>query len=105
MFTLILTLTYICFVSLGLPDSLLGAAWPVMQVQMSVPVSYAGTISLVICLSTIVSSLMSNYLIHKLGIGRIIAISVATTAVALFGFSVCDRYWMLLLWADRKSVV
>ena len=99
MFTLILTLTYICFVSLGLPDSLLGAAWPVMQVQMSVPVSYAGTISLVICLSTIVSSLMSNYLIHKLGIGRIIAISVATTAVALFGFSVCDRYWMLLLWA------
>jgi len=99
MFTLILALTYICFVSLGLPDSLLGAAWPVMQQQMSVPVSYAGIVSLIICLNTIISSLMSNYLIHKLGIGRIIAISVATTAVALFGFSVSDQYWMLLLWA------
>lgn len=99
MFTLILALTYICFVSLGLPDSLLGAAWPVMQQQMAVPVSYAGIVSLIICLNTIISSLMSNYLIHKLGIGRIIAISVATTAVALFGFSVSDQYWMLLLWA------
>ena len=99
MFTLILTLTYICFVSLGLPDSLLGAAWPVMQEQMSVPVSYAGLISMVICLNTIISSLLSNFLIHKLGIGRIIAISVATTAVALFGFSVSEQYWMLLLWS------
>ena len=99
MFTLILTLTYICFISLGLPDSLLGAAWPVMQVQMAAPVSYAGIVSLIICLNTIISSLMSNFLIHKLGIGRIIAISVAITAVALFGFSVSDRYWMLLLWA------
>lgn len=99
MFTLILALTYICFISLGLPDSLLGAAWPVMQIQMAVPVSYAGIVSLIICLNTIISSLMSNFLIHKLGIGRIIAISVATTAIALFGFSVSDRYWMLLLWA------
>ena len=99
MFSFILALTYICFISLGLPDSLLGAAWPVMQVQMGVPVSYAGIVSLVICLNTIISSLMSNFMIHKLGIGRIIAISVATTAVALFGFSVSDQYWMLLLWA------
>lgn len=99
MFTLILALTYICFISLGLPDSLLGAAWPVMQIQMAVPVSYAGIVSLIICLNTIISSLMSNFLIHKLGIGRIIAISVATTAIALFGFSVSDRYWMLFLWA------
>ena len=99
MFALVLTLTYICFISLGLPDSLLGAAWPVMQEQMSVPVSYAGIVSLIICLNTIISSLMSNFLIHKLGIGRIIAISIATTAVALFGFSVSDQYWMLLLWS------
>ena len=99
MFSFILALTYICFISLGLPDSLLGAAWPVMQVQMGVPVSYAGIVSLVICLNTIISSLMSNFMIHKLGIGRVIAISVATTAVALFGFSVSDQYWMLLLWA------
>lgn len=99
MFTLILALTYICFISLGLPDSLLGSAWPVMQEQMAVPVSYAGIVSLIICLNTIISSLLSDVMIRKLGIGKIIAISIATTAVALFGFSVSDRYWMLLLWA------
>lgn len=99
MFTLILALTYICFISLGLPDSLLGSSWPVMQQQMNVPVSYAGIVSMIICLNTIISSLMSNFLIHKLGIGRIIAISIATTAVALLGFSVSSQYWMLLLWA------
>ena len=99
LFNLILALTYICFISLGLPDSLLGAAWPVMQQQMSVPLSYAGIVSMIICLNTIISSLFSDVLIRKLGIGRIIAISVATTAIALFGFSVSDRYWMLLLWA------
>lgn len=70
-----------------------------MQQQMNVPVSYAGIVSMIICLNTIISSLMSNFLIHKLGIGRIIAISIATTAVALFGFSVSSQYWMLLLWA------
>lgn len=99
MFMLILSLTYICFISLGLPDSLLGSAWPVMQEQMAVPVSYAGIVSLIICLNTIISSLLSDVMIRKLGIGKIIAISIATTAVALFGFSVSDRYWMLLLWA------
>ena len=99
MFNLILALTYICFISLGLPDSLLGSAWPVMQVQMSVPVSYAGIVSMIICLGTVLSSLMSSVMIRKLGIGKIISISVLMTAVALFGFSVSSQYWMLLLWA------
>ena len=99
MFNLLLTLTYVCFISLGLPDSLLGSAWPVMQVQMSVPVSYAGIVSMIICLGTVLSSLMSSVMIRKLGIGKIISFSVLMTAVALFGFSVSSRYWMLLLWA------
>ena len=99
MFNLILALTYICFISLGLPDSLLGSAWPVMQEQMSVPVSYAGVVSLIICIGTIVSSLMCDVMIRKMGIGRIIAFSIGLTAVALFGFSVSNQYWMLLLWA------
>ena len=99
MFNLILALTYICFVSLGLPDSLLGSAWPVMQEQMSVPVSYAGIVSLIICIGTIVSSLMCDVMIRKMGIGRIIAFSIGLTAAALFGFSVSNQYWMLLLWA------
>ena len=99
MFNLILALTYICFISLGLPDSLLGSAWPVMQEQMSVPVSYAGIVSLIICLATVLSSLMSGFMIRKVGIGKIIAVSVLMTAVALFGFSISSQYWMLLLWA------
>ena len=99
MFNLILALTYICFISLGLPDSLLGSAWPVMQEQMSVPVSYAGIVSLIICIGTIVSSLMCDVMIRKMGIGRIIAFSIGLTAVALFGFAVSNQYWMLLLWA------
>ena len=99
MFNLILALTYICFISLGLPDSLLGSAWPVMQEQMRVPVSYAGVVSLIICIGTIVSSLMCDVMIRKMGIGRIIAFSIGLTAVALFGFSVSNQYWMLLLWA------
>ena len=99
MFNLILALTYICFISLGLPDSLLGSAWPVMQEQMSVPVSYAGIVSLIICIGTIISSLMCDVMIRKLGIGRIIAFSIGLTALALFGFSISHQYWMLLLWA------
>ena len=99
MFNLILALTYICFISLGLPDSLLGSAWPVMQEQMSVPVSYAGIVSLIICIGTIVSSLMCDVMIRKMGIGRIIAFSIGLTAAALFGFAVSNQYWMLLLWA------
>ena len=99
MFNLILALTYICFISLGLPDSLLGSAWPVMQEQMSVPISYAGVVSLIICIGTIVSSLMCDVMIRKMGIGRIIAFSIGLTAAALFGFSVSNQYWMLLLWA------
>lgn len=99
MFNLILALTYVCFISLGLPDSLLGSAWPVMQEQMSVPVSCAGIVSMLISMGTVVSSLMSNTMVCKLGIGKITAISVAMTAVALFGFSTSDQFWMLILWA------
>lgn len=99
MFHLLLALIYICFVSLGLPDSLLGSAWPVMHGELGVPVSYAGVISMIISAGTIVSSLLSGRMIRKLGTGTITAVSIAMTAVALFGFSVSDRLWMLILWA------
>lgn len=99
MFNLLLALIYICFISLGLPDSLLGSAWPVMQQEIQAPVSYAGIISMIISIGTILSSLMSNKMVRKLGTGKITAISVAMTAVALFGFSVSNRFWMLVLWA------
>ena len=90
---------YLSFISLGLPDSLLGAAWPSMQPEFGVPVSWAGAISMTIAAGTIISSLMSDRLTRKMGTGKVTAISVGMTAAALFGFSVSHSYWMLLLWA------
>ena len=99
MVTLLLAIIYISFISLGLPDALLGAAWPIMQVDLHVPVSFAGGISLIIAIGTVISSLLSDRLTKWLGAGRITAISVGMTALALFGFSVSREYWQLCLWA------
>ena len=97
--SLLLALIYICFISLGLPDSLLGSAWPVLHAEISVPVSYAGIISVTITVGTILSSFFSNKLLHKFGAGLVTAISVTTTALCLFGFSISTQFWMLILWA------
>lgn len=99
MFGVLLALIYVCFISLGLPDSLLGSAWPVLHQDIGVPMSYAGVLSMVIFVGTIVSSLLSDRMAKKLGAGVLTAISVTMTAVALFGFSVSSRFWMLVLWA------
>lgn len=99
MIQLLLAVIYISFISLGLPDSLLGSAWPVMYSELDVPVSYAGIISMIIAGGTIVSSLMSDRLTRKLGTGKVTAFSVVTTAVALLGFSFSHSFWALCLWA------
>ncbi len=99
MFQLLLAMIYLAFISLGLPDSLLGSAWPTVYLEFGVPVSYAGAIYMTISSGTIVSSLLSDRLTKKLGAGKITAISVALTAIALFGFSTCTAYWMMFLWA------
>ena len=96
---LLLAVIYISFISLGLPDALLGSAWPIMYQQFQVSVSYAGMISMTIAAGTIVSSLLSDRLTRRMGTGLVTAISVAMTALALWGFSVSDSFWMLLLWA------
>lgn len=96
---LLLAIIYLAFISLGLPDSLLGSAWPTMYQQFGVPISYAGIISMIISAGTIVSSLQSDRLTKKLGTGKVTAISVAATAVALFGFSFSHSFWALCLWA------
>lgn len=96
---LLLAIIYISFISLGLPDALLGSAWPTMYGEFGVPVSYAGVISMIIALGTIISSLMSDRLTYRLGTGRVTAISVAVTAIALLGFSVSNSFRMLCLWA------
>ena len=82
MFHLLLAVIYLAFISLGLPDALLGSAWPSMYPVFHVPVSYAGIISMIIAAGTVISSLQNDRLTKKLGTGKITAISVATTAVA-----------------------
>lgn len=99
MIHILLAVIYLSFISLGLPDSLLGSAWPMMYEQFQVPVSYAGIISMIIAMGTVISSLQSDRLTKKLGAGKITAISVATTAVALFGFSISHSFWLLCFWA------
>ena len=99
MFHLLIAIIYLSFISLGLPDGLLGAAWPSMYPELGVNVSGAGAVSMVIALGTIVSRLLSDRLTCRFGAGKVTAVSVAMTACALFGFSVCTEYWMLFLWA------
>ena len=99
MIQLLLPIIYLAFISLGLPDSLLGSAWPSMYPLLGVPVSYAGILSMIISFGTIVSSLNSDRLTRALGAGKVTAISVGMTAAALFGFSISTQFWMLCLWA------
>lgn len=99
MYSFLLVIIYMAFISLGLPDSLLGSAWPVMHQQLNVPISYAGIVSMIISGGTIVSSLMSDRVTRRLGAGLVTAISVLSTAVALFGFSVSRSFILLCFWA------
>lgn len=96
---MLLAIIYIAFISLGLPDSLLGAAWPVMYGELGVPISYAGIVTMIIAAGTIVSSLLSDWLMRKVGAGVITAVSVFMTAAALFGFSASHSFLLLCLWA------
>lgn len=96
---LLIAIIYLAFISLGLPDAVLGGSWPTMYQEFNVPVSFAGIVTVIISLGTIVSSLMSDRMTYKLGTGKVTAISVATTAVALFGFSLSGSFVELCLWA------
>jgi len=98
MTTLLLIIIYIAFISLGLPDSMLGAAWPVMQGQLGLPLAGAGLVSMIVSGSTIISSLFSGVLIRRLGTGKLTLISVLMTALALLGFSFSQNYlWLCLI--------
>lgn len=99
MFSILLLMIYLAFVSLGLPDALLGSAWPIMYQEFAVPVSYSGTVFMIICGGTILSSLNSEKLNRRFGTGKITAISVLLTAIALFGFSISHSFLMLCLFA------
>lgn len=97
--SLLLAVIYLIFISLGLPDSLLGSGWPKMQTVFGVPSSYAGYVSMAIAFMTIISALVSPRLMRKFHTKWIVIVSIALTVLGLLGFSVSARYWMLFLFA------
>ena len=99
MYTLLLILIYIAFISLGLPDSLLGSGWPVIHSDLNVPIAFMGILSMVISGGTIVSSIFSDALTRKWGTHIVTVISVFLAAVALIGVSFSNQFWMLLVFA------
>lgn len=98
MYLLLLAVIYLAFISLGLPDSLLGAAWPALYVEFDVPLSYMGIVSMIIAGGTIISGLMSERLTRKFGARIVTLVSVLMTAAALFGFSTVSEFWQMCLW-------
>ena len=99
MASLLLVVLYLSFISLGLPDSAIGAAWPTMCPALRVPMSAAGTLSTIISVGTVISSLASDKLTSRVGVGKVTALSIASTAAALMGFCLSREYWQLCLWA------
>ena len=99
MTSLLLAVIYLIFISLGLPDSLLGSAWPVMQKFFDVPSSYAGYVSMTICFMTVISALLSPGMIRRIHAKWICIFSIGLTVIGLLGFSFCSRYWMLFIFA------
>lgn len=99
MYSLLLALIYIAFISLGLPDSLLGSGWPVMHEALGVPVSYMGIVSMVISGGTVLSSLLSDKVTHRFGTRGVTVVSVFLTVIALFGFSFSRNFPMLVVFA------
>ena len=95
--SLLLGVIYLIFISLGLPDSLLGSGWPTMQVDFGVPSSYAGYISMMISCMTVISALLSPQMIRKFHTKWIVIASIGLTVLGLIGFSIASRYWMLLM--------
>ena len=99
MISLLLAIIYLAFISLGLPDSLLGSAWPVIHQELGVPLSWSGVVFMIISVGTVISSLNSDRLTRRFGTGKVTACSVALTCAALFGFSVSRSFPLLCLWA------
>lgn len=109
--SLLLAVIYLAFISLGLPDSLLGSGWPTMQNAFQVPSSYAGYVSMMISCMTIISALMGPRLIRTIHTKWIVVVSIGLTILGLIGFSCSEQYWMLFyllshtVWAPVRSML
>lgn len=97
--TTLLIIIYITFISLGLPDAVLGSSWPKMHLDLQASIPAAGAVAMIISGGTIISSLYSYKLIHKFGTARLTVISVLMTAIALLGISFTPNYLVLCLLA------
>lgn len=95
----LLPIIYLAFISLGLPDSAIGSAWPTMAPSFGAGISWVGVLTMIISAGTIVSSLMSVRVVERFGTGRVTVMSVVLTAAALMGFSQSQAFWQLCLWA------
>lgn len=95
----LLVVIYVAFIGLGLPDTILGAAWPLMQKDLNAPLSAAGILSIIVSIGTVISSLVTPTLIHRLGTGKLVAVSIACTMFATAGYGLATEFWMLCLWA------
>jgi fucose permease len=96
---LLLIIIYLSFISLGLPDSMHGSAWPSMYEGLNVPLYYAGYLFMIMAIGTVISSLYCGRIIRKFGTGIVTGVSVFMTALSLLGFSFSSGYWMLCLWS------
>ena len=103
--TALLVIIYLAFISLGLPDSLLGSAWPTMVSDLSAPLWGAGLIQMTVSFGTVLASLNAARLIRRLGTGKLTGASVALTAVALLGFSLAKNYLWLVLMAAAFGIL
>lgn len=99
MYSLLIAVIYLIFISLGLPDSLLGSGWPAMHAAFSVPSSYAGYVSMAISFMTIISALLSPMMIKRFHTKWIVIVSIFLTVMGLIGFSISTSYAMLFVFA------
>lgn len=99
MVSLLIAIIYLAFISLGLPDSLLGSAWPVMQIDFNVKMSYMGIVTMIISFSTIISTLFSDKLLQKMSTWLVTSLSILLTIIALIGFSLSDSFILICLFA------
>lgn len=98
MLTVLLVIIYIAFISLGLPDAILGSAWPTLHQDLGVPMSYAGVVTMIVAGGTIVSSFFSGKVIKKFGTGKVTTFSVFLTAAALLGIYFSPSFiWICIL--------
>ena len=101
---LLLIVIYAAFIGLGLPDTVLGAAWPLMQLDLNASLSAAGLLSIIVSAGTIVSSLWTPALIRLMGTGKLVFVSIALTAVASFGYGISTEFWMMCLFAIPMGI-